>query len=46
MYDLEFNEINGDLDGPSNEDDTFMRFMQKEVKQEDGHYQLPLAFKL
>ena len=45
MYDLEFNEINGDLDGPSNEDDRFMRLMQKEVKQEDGHYQLPLPFK-
>ena len=45
MYDLEFNEINGDLEGPSHEDDRFNKFMQDKVEMGDGHYQIPYPFK-
>ena len=45
MYDLEFNEINGDLEGPSHEDDRFIKLMQDNVEMVDGHYQIPLPFK-
>ena len=45
MYNLEFNEVNGDLEGLSNEDDRFLHMMQDEVRMVDGHYELPLPFK-
>ena len=45
MYTLEFNELNSESEGYSQEDERFMEIMNNGVGKVDGHYQLPLPFK-
>ena len=45
MYSLEFNEINSETQGYSQEDERFMEIMTNKVVKVDGHYQLPLPFR-
>ena len=45
MYNLEFNEINGEEEAPSKDDDKFMAIMSERAVKVDGHYELPLPFK-
>ena len=45
MYTLEFNEINGEAEAYSKEDEKFLEIMNSSVQKVDGHYQLPLPFK-
>ena len=45
MYNLEFNEINPDSEGSSNEDDRFVNMLQENIQRVNGYYQLQLPFK-
>ena len=45
MYNNEFNEVDSGLDGLSIEDEQFLSLMKREVKQTDGHYELPLPLR-
>ena len=46
MYDVEFNETNGEDDALSNEDEAFIRIMNQSIRKDhENHYVLPLPFR-